>query len=134
MLHILVGIATNLSLLYTINAQEFNLNPRLLRAVCWVESKHNPKAINLFDGPSPSYGLCQVKLETARFLKFRGTGKQLMHPRVNSYYAAKYLAYQLARYDYDWTKATIAYNHGHYCTFIGTGYLDMVTTAIKEGR
>lgn len=91
----------------------FNLPAGLLSSICWVESNHRPSAIHLDDGGSPSQGVCQLKLTTARLMGFKGPSRQLMRPRVNVYYAGKYLRYQLDRYE-DASKAILAYNAGSY--------------------
>lgn len=85
---------------------------RLLRAICQVESNLNPKAVNKYDGGSASYGLCQIKLATAKYMGYRGNSKLLLTPSVNALYAAKYLRYQLDRYGNDWVRAISAYNRG----------------------
>lgn len=93
----------------------FGLPDGLLSAVCWVESKHQVSAINAHDNGSPSIGLCQLKLETARGLGYRGTAKTLRQDAgINSFYAGKYLRRQLERYDGDIIKAVAAYNSGTY--------------------
>jgi soluble lytic murein transglycosylase-like protein len=84
----------------------------LLSAICWVESKHTPAAINVVDGGSASYGECQVKLKTARYMGFKGHPSQLLKREVNREFAGKYLRYQLARYDGDVRMAVSAYNAG----------------------
>jgi len=88
----------------------------LLSAVCFVESGHNPHAINVSDGGSASYGYCQLKLSTARDMGFRGHVSELWHNReVNRKYASEYLRYQLKRYGGDVRKAVSAYNCGSAC-------------------
>jgi len=85
----------------------------LLSAVCYVESNHRPAVTNLDDGGSPSYGLCQVKEDTARMLGYQGTAEQLrLNPYINAKYAAKYLRKQIDRYDGDLEKGVAAYNAG----------------------
>lgn len=90
------------------------LPPSIMAALCDVESNHRPNVINLQDGGSPSYGLCQIKLETARDIGFEGEADSLMNPAINAYYAAKYLRLQLDRYDGNLKKAVAAYNRGHF--------------------
>lgn len=108
---------------------------KLLRAICWVESSHNPRAMNHHDGGSASYGLCQIKLATARLLGFQGTPNRLREPQTNIKYAAKYLHKQLVRYKQDWVKATIAYNRGVYkLDRRGNHYLRKVLNAMREKR
>ena len=111
------------------SSSSFNLPPKLIDSVCWVESKHDVTAIKQDDGPSDSYGVCQIKLETARWLGFEGTTKQLMRPEVNIHYAAKYLAHNLRRYRGDVTKAVIAYNRGNARGLTRTKYSDKVLEA-----
>lgn len=88
------------------------LDQKALSALCFVESSHNPKAINPDDGSTPSIGLCQVKYRTAQWLGFTGEAHDLKDPFINAMYAAKYLRYQLDRYN-DFERALAAYNAGH---------------------
>lgn len=99
----------------------------LLESICYKESNLNVKAINLFDGKTHSYGVCQVKLETAKFMGFKGDGKALQDPETNITYAAKYLKYQHRRYG-SWIKAIGAYNRGSVkanCSNYSHGVLDI---------
>lgn len=85
----------------------------LLLAIC----THESNLINVLvphDMGSPSYGLCQVKENTAKMLGFKDSAKELMNPETNVKYAAMYLKMQLERYDGDWCMATAAYNAGTY--------------------
>lgn len=83
----------------------------LLMALCSVESNLNPHAIVANDGGSPSYGLCQVKLETAKRFIPDVTPADLMRKPVNMMVAAMYLQHQFKRYG-SWRKAIAAYNTG----------------------
>lgn len=89
------------------------VNPDLLSAVCYVESRHDTAAYVHNDGGSPSYGMCQIKLNTARYMGYKGTAAGLMNPDTNALYAAKYLAYQIGR------RGTVGgvcgYNAGNRC-------------------
>jgi len=84
----------------------------LLKAICFVESSLESKAYNKYDGNSPSYGLCQIKGSTARSLGFKGPYVKLFNSYINAGYAAKYLRYQLDRYNQDVLRAVSAYNRG----------------------
>lgn len=85
----------------------------LLLAICTHESGlKNVKVAD--DNGSPSYGVCQIKAETAEMLGFTGKGDELMVVKKNVKYAAMYLKYQLERYDGNWCQATAAYNAGTY--------------------
>jgi soluble lytic murein transglycosylase-like protein len=85
----------------------------LLLAICTQESGLKNIKVSEDHG-SPSYGVCMVKRATAKFLGFQDTAKELMDPHVNARYAAKYLKYQLDRYNGNICKSTAAYNSGTY--------------------
>lgn len=84
----------------------------VLKAVCFVESSHKADAVNIHDGGSSSFGVCQIKLSTARMMGFEGTQKDLLTPEINAFYAGKYLKKQLVRYEGDVLCAIAAYNAG----------------------
>lgn len=100
--------------IFSFVSADFNLPPGMLRALCYVESAHNVNAVHNDDGTSDSLGVCQIKLETAKLLGFKGTKKDLMVPGTNVYYAGKYLHKQLKRYKNNNIKAIAAYNAGTY--------------------
>lgn len=103
-----------LMLLFATTTHTFNLPEGLLSSLCYVESGHVVNAISYMDGgKTDSLGICQVKLNTARYMGFKGTAAQLRHnPTYNVYYAGKYLSYQMLRYNGDIPKAVAAYNAG----------------------
>lgn len=98
--------------LFAAVSQNLDLPKGLLASVCWVESSYNVEAINIDDGRGDSIGVCQVKVQTARMLGFKGTERQLQNPRVNSYYAGLYLRNQLRRYSGSLDKGVASYNSG----------------------
>jgi soluble lytic murein transglycosylase-like protein len=132
-----MDVAT-LLLAFTAATQTHQLPPGLLSALCYVESRHNVRAINIHDGGSSSHGVCQVKLGTARQMGFRGTAKELQSPKNNIRYAARYLHYQYLRYDGNAHKAIAAYNSGTYSTVNGRAknskYVTKVFIAWSERR
>lgn len=85
---------------------------KLLAGICWIESHYRHKAINQEDGGSPSYGMCQIKVDVARDYGFHGKPEDLLSMRVNLRYAAKHLRFELDRYDEIWNHAIAAYNGG----------------------
>lgn len=92
----------------------FYLPDNLLESVCFVESSNRPHAIHKDDGSQDSVGLCQLHLSTARQMGFKGSAKSLLRADVNAFYAAKYLSYQINRYNGSIHKAISAYNAGTY--------------------
>lgn len=94
-------------------AKKAKVSGSILLALCTHESGLK----NVFvphDGGSPTYGICQVKYGTAQMLGFDGAPEDLLKPHINANFAAKYLKYQLDRYDGSYCKALSAYNAGQY--------------------
>lgn len=102
---------SSLALLFASVTSTYHLPTGLLGAICYVESGHKVAAINHHDGGSSSLGTCQIKINTARLVGFKGTEKQLMEPANNVKYAGAYLAYQIKRYNHI-PSAVAAYNAG----------------------
>lgn len=94
-------------------AKAAKVSGALLLAICTHESGLQNVEVP-HDGGTPSYGICQVKYDTAKMLGFSGKEKDLMTPNVNAKWAARYLKYQLDRYDGNWCKVAAAYNAGTY--------------------
>jgi soluble lytic murein transglycosylase-like protein len=113
---------------------QFNLPSGLLSSLCFVESRHNVAAIHHDDGNTDSIGICQVKLATARDFGFEGTAEELLSPKANIDFAAKYLAHQLKRYNGQVVPAVIAYNQGSARGLTRTRYSDKVMSKLKEDK
>lgn len=111
----------------------FDLPPGLLDSVCFIETRHNVSALVEHDGGSPSYGVCQVKLSTARDMGFKGKPEHLMIPEINAYYAGKYLSRNLKKYR-QIERAVIAYNRGHAGELNTTAYSNKVLTRWRGGN
>ena len=111
-----------LTLWFTVMSSQYNLPPGLLQSLCYIESNHRVEVINYNDGDGHSYGVCQIKYKTAKYLGFKGTPEQLMEPQNNIKYAAAYLAYQMKRYKGNISKAVIAYNKGNANKLTSTRY------------
>lgn len=87
----------------------------LLLAICAHESADFSLHYNPNDKGTPSYGVCQVKEDTAKMFGFTGKPELLNNPKMSAKYAARYLKYQIARYgEEDWCKLASAYNAGTY--------------------
>lgn len=114
-----------LTALFISTSQEFELPDGLLSAICYVESTHDASKVHYNDGHSDSYGVCQIKLETAQFMGFEGEAEDLMDPEINMYYAAAYLRHQINRYG-NIQKAVIAYNKGKAGTLVTSRYQETV--------
>lgn len=101
-------------------AKSAHVSGSLLLAICTYETGLTNVTVYR-DGGSPSYGICQVKYDTAKMLGFHGKAEALVNPFTNAKYAAEYLKYQEVRpddprggYGNDWCKLTAAYNAGRY--------------------
>lgn len=94
-------------------AKKAGVSGALLLAVCTHESNLK-NVMRPRDGNGPSYGICQIKYETAKQMGFKGQAKDLMVPRINAKYAAIYLRYQYIRYHGNACKAVAAYNSGSF--------------------
>ena len=99
---------------FSASAFHYGVSEKLLKSICWVESKHIIKTLNRNDGGSASFGICQVKKNTSKFMRFKYNEKQMMQPSNNIKIAARYLKYQMDRYHNDEFKAVVAYNRGSY--------------------
>lgn len=94
-------------------AKAAKVSGSLLLAICMHETGLKNVIVHQ-DGGSPTFGICQVKAETARMLGYEGKPEGLLNPEINAKYAALYLKKQLIRYDNDHKKAIAAYNAGRY--------------------
>jgi soluble lytic murein transglycosylase-like protein len=106
--------------------------PEIMLAVCSVESGLNPALVNPDDGDSASWGLGQIKVGTAKKLGFTGHGKDLLNPEVNAYFSAKYMRYQLERYEFSWIRGIKSYNAGTSHTNKPNDYYNQVYKFIKQ--
>lgn len=95
----------------TAAAKAASVSPSLLLAICTVESNLNPHAVNVHDGGSASYGLCQLKVATAREFDHKASPEMLLDPKENARVAAAYLSFQVKRYQ-TVQCAVAAYNAG----------------------
>lgn len=124
--------------IFDLVALEVGVPKKLLRAVCWTESRFRGDAFAAGDGKGSNhaFGICQVLYTTAMELGFNdvnctkdfsdGTdkhGKALKASRAykdcklfgiytNVFYAAKYLKSRLELYKNNWISAIAAYNAG----------------------
>ena len=76
------------------NAKSLNLDPALVSAIIWTESRGDYAA----RGPVGEYGLMQVRDTTAQMLGFSGDPDLLFNPATNVRYGTAYLKWQLERY------------------------------------
>ncbi len=94
-------------------AKTVKVSGPLLLAICSHESGLK-NVVTENDKGTPTYGVCQIKLPTARMLGYKGSWYGLMDPQINIRWAARYIKYQEARYGDDWCKIVSAYNGGSY--------------------
>jgi soluble lytic murein transglycosylase len=93
-------------------AAEKHLDPALIAAVIYAETKFNPRT-----SPAGAEGLMQIEPATAQFLAhlsggYRFTTSDLATPSVNVAYGSYYLRYLLDHYDGNEMLAVAAYNGG----------------------
>lgn len=94
-------------------AKSVGLSGYFLLSICTVESNLKNAYVEN-DGGSPSFGICQIKEGTAKMMGFKGDKKELMDPKVNAFYAAKYFKWQKERYNGDLCRAIASYNAGSF--------------------
>lgn len=114
-------------------ARAFEIKPSLLYSICHVESNCRARAVNHYDSIkdgegrrrySPSRGLFQLKLGTARSLGYTGPANGLYDPETNAFYAAKLFKQNLVKYKTH-VKAISAHNAGRY-TASNVAYVNKV--------
>src|SRR3954453_3430982 len=93
-------------------AAEKHINPALIAAVIYAESKFDPRP-----STAGAEGLMQIPPDTARFIAHLSGGKRfvasdLATPSINVPYGSYYLRYLLDHYDGDEMLAVAAYNAG----------------------
>lgn len=106
----MIGIKM-IEVLVILAAYQIDLDKNLLLSTCQVETNLR-NVIVKNDGGSPSYGICQVKLGTAKSIDPVANPNKLMDPYYNALIAGKYIKRMIKRFDgYTW-KAIGAYNAG----------------------
>lgn len=96
----------------TLAAQLSGVPPEALMAICYQESSLRSHVIVEKDGGSASYGLCQIKLNSAREVLGGIAPKHLLDPFLNSLVAGKYLSKMIKRYNGRLDCGINAYNTG----------------------
>jgi soluble lytic murein transglycosylase-like protein len=98
----------------TAAAKSAKVSVALLYSICSHESNGFILDYAQYDNGSPSFGVCQIKHETAKMFGFKGQPMELRNAEVSTKYSALYLKYQLDRYNGNVCKATASYNSGTY--------------------
>jgi soluble lytic murein transglycosylase-like protein len=97
------------------------VDPRLVASFIEQESSFNTKSVHHDPSGGYSYGLMQLKLDTAKFMGFKGSYKRLYDPYVNINYGVKYIVYLNTRYKYIGSIIS-AYNAGSATWVKGRGF------------
>lgn len=110
----------------------------LMLAVAWVESSYRTNLPTVRDGSTPSYGIFQIKLETAQWVdrvyKHRHVATAALlkgNVHANAYYACKYMRLLIRRYNGDVRMAVDAYNKGHVVS-TKSHYVAKVNRAMRD--
>jgi soluble lytic murein transglycosylase-like protein len=85
-------------------ATRYGVDPALVRAVVWVESRYDPYAVS----PAGARGLMQLTPDTARAVGVANA----FDPRQNVFGGVKYLSMLLKEHDGDLRLALASYNAG----------------------
>ncbi len=85
-------------------AAKYRLDPNLLAAVAFKESRYNPTAVSRIGAE----GIMQLKPKTARYLGVKNS----FDPRDNVFGGAKYLSQLMKQFNGDITLTLAAYNAG----------------------
>ncbi|HGJ5866200.1 transglycosylase SLT domain-containing protein [Arsenophonus nasoniae] len=111
----LFGFFTNASFAdcFYLAGRDYKIDPDLLRAIAWVESKYNPNAIGKNNNNSIDIGLMQINSQHINYLKSLGiTPYQLRNDAcMNIYTGAYFLALAFNKWGVTW-QAIGAYNAG----------------------
>ena len=86
----IASIPTTLGALYESTGRKYGVDPALLGAIAWVESRENPHAINKNTNGTVDRGLMQIN-DTVR-KEFGATADSLFDPAVSLDLAARLLA------------------------------------------
>lgn len=110
--------------------EEHHIDPAIVMAMIWKESRYNPEAVG--DGGN-SLGLMQIQPYWHGGRMERLGCTDLLDPYQNVVVGINYLAESIDRYDGDVAKGLVAYNQGSYYETI-TGYaLDVLDMAAELG-
>lgn len=117
-------------------ANQVGISASLLMAVCQTET-NLVNTVVMRDGGSASYGICQVKLNTARHLAkkiqmMRPSPSDLMIPEKNILFAALYLKTQIDRYHGHEKCGIGAYNKGHVDKCTGPKFSNQYVRKVKR--
>lgn len=85
-------------------AQCFQINPLLIKAIIWHESKNQQQAMNVNKNKTVDVGVMQINTVHFRSLKLRGIDERLLRQNscANVYSGAWILKQSINRYGYTW--------------------------------
>lgn len=106
--------------------EEHHIDPAIVLAMIWCESRYNPEAVG--DGGN-SLGLMQIQPYWHSDRMERLDCNDLLDPYQNVVVGIDYLAECVERYDGDVAKALVAYNQGSYYETITDYALDVLDMA-----
>ncbi len=80
-----------------------SVNPQILRAMAWFESRNRADAMHKNNNGSTDYGLMQINsVHLVTLSRYGIVPEMLMHPCVSIYIAAWYLRQKMNRYGNTW--------------------------------
>ncbi|CCD29718.1 Lytic transglycosylase, Invasion protein (pilT homolog) [Candidatus Glomeribacter gigasporarum BEG34] len=80
-----------------------SVNPQILRAIAWLESRNRADAVHKNNNGSTDYGLMQINsVHLAALSRYGIVPEMLMHPCVSIYIAAWHLRQKMNRHGNTW--------------------------------
>ena len=117
-------------------AKSYSVPVPLIKAIMRAESNFNPMAkrheANVNDY---SYGLMQVRCDTAKWMGYSGECEDLLNPETNIQVGTKFIAYLQRQFTNDTERVIAAYNAGPGNAarpFVNQGYVNKVSGFLRE--
>ena len=117
-------------------SKSYSVPPALIKAIIRAESNFNPTAkryeANVDDY---SYGLMQVRCDTARWMGWSGNCEDLLRPETNVGVGTKFLAFLARKFPNDIERQISAYNAGPGNAkrpFVNPGYVSKVLGYLRQ--
>lgn len=129
---LIVGLGPYLAVIGQ-EARRAGVDADVLAVICYYETEGERDRLRAL-GDIDEMGLCQVRLQTARELGYRGSLKALLRPRVNARYAALWLAKCQSLGAAAIRQQAMCYNEGWFTPTSKTRYSGRIAGAVTALR